>query len=279
MKKDLCSTQDYLVSGETFSIRWDESKGLAVTHPQPTVDKLGSYYESYAYISHNESQQSVVGFLYRFARKYMFRIKHNMFKKLLPVDATILDYGCGTGGFLEYTSSQSYKSFGVETSANARDQAIKKNLTVAASWEKLSQEKFNLISMWHVLEHVSDLDQCIQEIQKRLNTNDILLIAVPNLHAFDALHFAEFWAAFDVPRHLWHFSQRGIKQLIEPNGFELIAQHPLILDALYIAYVSEKHKGSRFALIKGIFRGLQSNWKAKKTGEYSSLVYLFRKTK
>ena len=133
--------------------------------------------------------------------------------------------------------------------------------------------------MWHVLEHVSDLDQCIQEIQKRLNTNDILLIAVPNLHAFDALHFAEFWAAFDVPRHLWHFSQRGIKQLIEPNGFELIAQYPLILAALYIAYVSEKHKGSRFALIKGVFRGLQSNWKAKKTGEYSSLAYLFRKTK
>ena len=101
----------------------------------------------------------------------------------------------------------------------------------------------------------------------------------PNLNAFDALHYAEYWAAYDVPRHLWHFSQRGIKQLIEPCGFELIAQHPLILDALYIAYVSEKHKGSRFALLKGIFRGIQSNWKAKKTGEYSSLVYLFRKTK
>ena len=279
MKKESCSTQDYLVSGETFSILWDESKGFAATNPQPFADKLGSYYESEAYISHNESQQSVVGFLYRFARKYMFRIKHNMFKKLLPGDATILDYGCGTGGFLEYTSSKSYKSFGVETNANARDQAIGKNLNIAESWEKLSQEKFNLICMWHVLEHVSDLDQCVQEIQKRLNTNDILLIAVPNLNAFDALHYAEFWAAFDVPRHLWHFSQSGIKQLIEPNGFDLIAQHPLILDALYIAYVSEKHKGSLFALIKGIFRGLQSNWKAKKTGEYSSMVYLFRKTK
>ena len=129
MKKEICSTQDYLVSGETFSILWDESKGYAATHPQPHTDKLGSYYESEAYISHNESQQSVVGFLYRFARKYMFRIKHNMFKKLLPGDATILDYGCGTGGFLEYTSSKSYKSFGVETNANARDQAIGKNLT------------------------------------------------------------------------------------------------------------------------------------------------------
>ena len=279
MKKDICSIQDYLVSGETFSIRWHESKGFAATYPQPDAKKLGLYYESDAYISHNESQQSVVGFLYRFARRYMFRVKHKMFKKLLPADATILDYGCGTGGFLEYTSSQSYRSFGVETSANARAQATRKNLAVAESWENLAQEKFNLISMWHVLEHVSDLDHCVQEIQNRLDINDILLIAVPNLNAFDALHYAEFWAAFDVPRHLWHFSQRGIKQLIEPNGFELIAQHPLILDALYIAYVSEKHKNSRFPLIKGIFRGLQSNWKAKKTGEYSSLVYLFRKTK
>ena len=279
MKKDLCSTQDYLVSGETFSIRWDEAKGFAATHPQPIADKLGPYYESDAYISHNESQHSVVGFLYRFARRYMFRVKHKMFKKLLPADATILDYGCGTGGFLEYTSIQSYRSFGVEISANAREQATRKNLVVAESLENLAQEKFNLISMWHVLEHVSDLDHCVQEIQNRLDINDILLIAVPNLNAFDALHYAEFWAAFDVPRHLWHFSQRGIKQLIEPKGFDLIAQHPLILDALYIAYVSEKHKNSRFALIKGIFRGLQSNWKAKKTGEYSSLVYLFRKTK
>jgi len=279
MKKDICSTQDYLVSGETFSIRWDESKGFAATYPQPDAKKLGLYYESDAYISHNESQQSVVGFLYRFARRYMFRIKHKMFKNLLPADATILDYGCGTGGFLEYTTSQSYRSFGFETSSNAREQATRKNLVVAESWENLAQEKFNLISMWHVLEHVSDLNHCVQEIQNRLDINDILLIAVPNLNAFDALHYAEFWAAFDVPRHLWHFSQRGIKQLIEPNGFELIAQHPLILDALYIAYVSEKHKNSRFPLIKGIFRGLQSNWKAKKTGEYSSLVYLFRKTK
>ena len=180
---------------------------------------------------------------------------------------------------MEYTSSKAYASFGAETNTYARDQAIRKGLTVVSSWEQLPQEKFNLISLWHVLEHVSDLDQCIQEIQKRLNTNDILLIAVPNLNAFDAIYYAEFWAAYDVPRHLWHFSQRGIKQLIEPCGFELIAQHPLILDALYIAYVSEKHKGSRFALLKGIFRGLQSNWKAKKTGEYSSLVYLFRKAK
>jgi len=143
MKKDICSTQDYLVSGETFSIRWDESKGFAATYPQPDADKLGLYYESDAYISHNESQQSVVGFLYRFARRYMFRVKHKMFKKLLPADATILDYGCGTGGFLEYTSSQSYRSFGVETSANAREQATRKNLAVAESWENLAQEKFN----------------------------------------------------------------------------------------------------------------------------------------
>ena len=279
MKKEVCSTQDYLVSGETFSIRWDESKGYASTHPQPAADKLGSYYESAAYLSHNESQQSVVGLLYRMVRKYMFRIKHKMFKKWLPANSSILDYGCGTGGFLEYTSSKAYASFGAETNTYARDQAIRKGLTVVSSWEQLPQEKFNLISLWHVLEHVSDLDQCIQEIQKRLNTNDILLIAVPNLNAFDVIYYAEFWAAYDVPRHLWHFSQRGIKQLIEPCGFELIAQHPLILDALYIAYVSEKHKGSRFALLKGIFRGLQSNWKAKKTGEYSSLVYLFRKAK
>ena len=278
MKKDLYKTRDYLVSGESFSIRWDDSKGYAVTHPQPSQEELGAYYESDAYISHNASGLGLVAFLYRLARNFMFRVKHKMFKNELPKNASVLDYGCGTGAFLEFISSCGYSSFGIETNLYAREQSIHKRLNVVESWRGLTQSHYDLISMWHVLEHVPDLNECIQEAEKRLKSNGVFLIAIPNLKSFDAQYYKEFWAAYDVPRHLWHFSQRGIQQLIEPYGFELIAKHPLILDALYIAYISEKHKGSRFSLLKGILRGLQSNWKARKTGEYSSLVYLFRKT-
>ena len=278
MKKDLYKTRDYLVSGESFSIRWDDSKGYAVTHPQPSQEELGAYYESDAYISHNASGLGLVAFLYRLARNFMFRVKHKMFKNELPKNASVLDYGCGTGAFLKFISSCGYSSFGIETNLYAREQAIHKRLNVAESWRGLTQNQYDLISMWHVLEHVPDLNECIQEAEKRLKSNGVFLIAIPNLKSFDAQYYKEFWAAYDVPRHLWHFSQRGIQQLIEPYGFELIAKHPLILDALYIAYISEKHKGSRFSLAKGILRGIQSNWKSRKTGEYSSLVYLFRKT-
>ena len=279
MKKEVCSTQDYLVSGETFSIRWDESKGYASTHPQPAADKLGSYYESAAYLSHNESQQSVVGLLYRMARKYMFRIKHKMFKKRLPANSSILDYGCGTGGFLEYTSSKAYASFGVETNTYARDQAIRKGLTVVSSWEQLPQEKFNLISLWHVLEHVSDLDQCIQEIQKRLNTNDILLIAVPNLNAFDAIYYAEFWAAYDVPIHFWHFSKNAIKLLFEKEQMVLKTVLPMKFDSFYVSLLSEKYKRKSMNPIRAFFIGLRSNLKARRSGDYSSLIYVIKNKK
>jgi SAM-dependent methyltransferase len=277
MKKEVCSAQDYLVSGEVFSIVWDGSKGYAETHPQLSEDKIGRYYESESYISHNESNPSLVGFLYRFARTFMFRIKLKMFKDLIPKRGTVLYYGCGTGGFLDYLSRKEYTAFGVEINSNARAQAIEKKQKAVASWKELPDQKFDFISLWHVLEHVSDLQACVSEIKKRLDSKGIALIAVPNLESFDAVYYGEYWAAYDVPRHFWHFSQKGIRQLFVLNGFEPVAQHPLILDALYIAYVSEKHKGSRFPLIKGILRGLQSNWKARKTGAYSSLVYVFRK--
>ena len=139
-----------------------------------------------------------------------------------------MDYGCGTGDFLKY-ASQSYKVYGVETNLGARNQAVKKGLLVVDCWEKLPNIKFDLISLWHVFEHVLDLEGCINEFNQRLNKGGFLLIAVPNLNSYDAKHYKEYWAAYDAPRHLWHFSQTGIITLMESKGFQLIAKHPLKL--------------------------------------------------
>jgi 2-polyprenyl-3-methyl-5-hydroxy-6-metoxy-1,4-benzoquinol methylase len=277
MANKVCTVKDHLVSGETFDILWDKSKGFARTHPQPSEQKLDSYYNSTDYISHNQKTQSLVGLLYQIARRQMFRIKTRMFKNELSDQGTILDYGCGTGDFLEYAASQSYKVYGVETNSGARKQANEKGFLVVDSWEKLPNNQFDLISLWHVFEHVFDLEACINEFNLRLNKNGTLLIAVPNLNSYDAKHYNEYWAAYDAPRHLWHFPQTGIISLMDSKGFELKAKHPLILDALYISYVSEKHKGSKTPLIKGVLKGIVSNLKAKKSGEYSSLVYAFKK--
>ena len=276
MINKICTVKDHLVTGETFDILWDKSKGIARTDPQPTEQNLGSYYNSTDYISHNQKPRALVGLLYRVARRQMFRIKTRMFKNEILDKDSVLDYGCGTGDFLKYAASQSYEVYGVEANSAARNQAVKKGLLAVDRWEKLPKIKFDLISLWHVFEHILDLEACINEFNQRLNKGGTLLIAVPNLNSYDAKHYNEYWAAYDAPRHLWHFPQTGIISLMESKGFELIAKHPLILDALYISYVSEKYQGAKFPLLKGLLRGFSSNFKARKTGEYSSLVYLFK---
>ena len=279
MKKAICSTKDYLVSGETFSIVWDSTTQYAQTHPMPKAKQLESYYASANYISHNDSKKTPFALTYRIARNGMFRLKHRMFKNRIPQNAKVLDYGCGTGGFLNYLSTKKYKTVGVETNSQARNQCKQKGINVVSSWEKLPNNEYDLITLWHVLEHIPDLEQCLRSIQTQLKKRGTLLIAVPNLNSFDAVYYEKYWAAFDVPRHLWHFSKQGMKKLVEPFGFELVRKHPLVLDALYIAYISEQHKGSRFPFLRGLFRGIESNIRAIISGEYSSLVYVFEKTK
>ena len=279
MKKAICSTKDYLVSGETFSIVWDNTKQYARTYPMPNAKQLDSYYASEDYISHNDSNKNPFAFTYRIARNLMFRVKHRMFKNRVSPIAKVLDYGCGTGDFLNFLSKKKYKTAGIETNFHARSQCKEKGLNVVSSWEKLPNNKYDLITLWHVLEHVPDLEQCLRSIQTQLKKKGALLIAVPNLNSFDAQYYEKHWAAFDVPRHLWHFSKDGMKKLVKPFGFELVRTHPLMLDALYIGYISEQHKGSRFPFLRGVFRGIQSNIRAAISGEYSSLVYVFEKIK
>jgi 2-polyprenyl-3-methyl-5-hydroxy-6-metoxy-1,4-benzoquinol methylase len=277
MKTEICSVKDHLVSGKFFSVMWDETAQIAKTEPAPKEHEMHSYYDSDEYISHNHSSKSLVNFLYGFVQKLMFRVKKDMFKKHLSDSYSVLDYGCGVGGFLKYLSKENVEANGIETNSNARSLAKQQGLFVYNSWNEAPNKKHDLITLWHVFEHISNLKESILEFDKRLNKEGVLLIAVPNLKSYDASYYNEFWAAYDVPRHLWHFSQDGIISLLDQEGFMLVDKRPLIMDALYISYVSEKYKGSRFPLIKGVYRGIHSNLKAVSSGEYSSLVYLFKK--
>ncbi len=273
----LYTTKDYLVSGESFSIVWNEEKQYGVTHPIPKEEELGTYYNSDEYSSHSEKKKNVSDVLYSIVRNYMLSVKLKMIKNVIPAAANILDYGCGTGNFISFLKNKKYNVKGIEINSKARKQSINKNLLVFPSWDDLPVEKFDLITFWHVLEHVFDIDSCMRNIKQRLNSKGHLLVAVPNLNSFDAEYYKEYWAAYDVPRHLWHFSQKGLCNLVTPYGFTLVDKHPLIFDALYVSYISEKHQGSKFPLIKGLIKGLNSNIKARKSGEYSSLVYVFKK--
>ena len=192
----------------------------------------------------------------------------------------ILDFGCGTGDFLEFMGRNGWEAYGVEPAAEARKKALEKNTNVVERLEDLPHTKFDIITLWHVAEHIHELDKKIQDLKSKLNTGGCFFIAVPNHQSFDAKKYKEYWAGYDVPRQLWHFSQQAMKQLFAKNGISFVETQPMLLDALYISYLSEtyraKTKSKTIALLQGIWTGIKSNILARKDFNYSSVLYIGR---
>jgi 2-polyprenyl-3-methyl-5-hydroxy-6-metoxy-1,4-benzoquinol methylase len=193
----------------------------------------------------------------------------------------ILDYGCGTGEFLKKCHDNHWKVYGVEPSGSARKQAsLLTNTAITEKIQELAEKDFNVITLWHVLEHVSDPNRIITEIKQKLAQDGTIFIAVPNYKSWDGSHYKQFWAGYDVPRHLWHFSQQTMKTLIEKNDLKLQRVIPMKLDSFYVSMLSEKYKNNTSAItgiLKAITNGIRSNWRARRNQEYSSLLYVIKK--
>ncbi|MFL2599223.1 MAG: class I SAM-dependent methyltransferase [Flavobacteriaceae bacterium] len=276
MKKRVCTTKDYLVSNEKFEIVWSKYKGIAKTYPKPLKNNLKEYYNSENYISHNPKAIGLISLVYLAIRSLMNRNKLKMIKPFLSKNDKVLDFGSGSGSFL-YKLNFKYESFGVEPNDFARSTSLAKGLRVVSAMKEY-KVKFNMIFLWHSLEHVYDINKIINEFSQKINSKGILVIALPNIRSFDAKKYKSFWAGYDVPRHLWHFTEEGIIDFLEKKKFKFIKKRPLFWDAIYISYLSEKYRKSKFSLIKGAFWGIISNLTAIKTGEFSSKVYFFRKS-
>ena len=276
MKKRVCTTKDYLVSNEKFEIVWSKYKGIAKTYPKPLKNNLKEYYNSENYISHNPKAIGLISLVYLAIRSLMNRNKLKMIKPFLSKNDKVLDFGSGSGSFL-YKLNFKYESFGVEPNDFARSTSLAKGLRVVSAMKEY-KVKFNMIFLWHSLEHVYDINKIINEFSQKINSKGILVIALPNIRSFDAKKYKSFWAGYDVPRHLWHFTEEGIIDFLEKKKFKFIKKRPLFWDAIYISYLSEKYRKSKFSLIKGVFWGIISNLTAIKTGEFSSKVYFFRKS-
>ena len=268
------STKDYLVTGECFDVCWI-SKHTAQTLPQPKAEQLPVYYASEAYISHQNSKRSLIDMLYQISRRWMMRRKTRWIAPYLTPHAKILDFGCGTGSFIEYLDQRKYKAQGLEPSDAARANAAK-HLSIYSSIEEV-KGKFHLISLWHVLEHLPDPQKVLIQLNQKLTINGHLVIALPNFNSWDAKHYGPFWAAWDVPRHLWHYSPEGIVSLMSKLDYQLVQQKAMPLDAFYISYLSEKHKNSPFPFFKGILKGMYSNLNGMMTSHYSSQLYVFKR--
>ena len=194
---------------------------------------------------------------------------------------TVLDVGCGTGDFLLICKTNGWSVVGVEPNSKAK-KLTKDKLQTDVIFENINEIKsnqFDVITLWHVLEHVPDLDEYILKLKLLLKPNGILVIAVPNYKSFDARYYKNFWAAFDVPRHLWHFSQKSIQLLFSKFNFKLEKVLPMYFDSFYVSLLSEKYKSGSSNFIKAFFVGLYSNLKAISNNEYSSLIYILKKNK
>jgi 2-polyprenyl-3-methyl-5-hydroxy-6-metoxy-1,4-benzoquinol methylase len=275
-KKHFLTVKDYSVSKETFDLYHDETLDMLITSPQPSLENLGKYYESEDYISHTDNKRSLFEKLYHFIKSIALKNKLNLINSLQPNKGRILDIGAGTGDFLSVAKNDGWQTIGVEPSERAKAIAKNKGVSFVAETSELQNNSFDVISMWHVLEHVPDLDKQIKELKRLLKPTGTLIIAVPNFKSFDAKHYGKFWAAYDVPIHFWHFSKTAIQLLFEKEEIKLEKVSPMKFDSFYVSLLSEKYKSGKMNFIKAFFIGLQSNWKARKDFEYSSHIYILK---
>jgi SAM-dependent methyltransferase len=277
--KDLIC-KDHTVSKEMFQIVSCNSCGFKFTNPRPENTILGNYYKSEDYISHSNTKKDIISKLYHAVRNYTLQKKIKLLDQYVS-RGTLLDYGCGTGMFLKACQDKDWKSFGMEPDPGARKIAGEMGLNVSGDKTELANKtlgtKFSAITLWHVLEHVTDLDETLSFFRDKLGTGGVLLIAVPNYTSFDAKLYKENWAAYDVPRHLYHFEIKTISQLLKRFDFKLLQTHPMKFDSFYVSMLSEKYATGSINYVKAFISGLRSNLKANSSTDYSSVIYVFKK--
>lgn len=280
--KQYLKLKDYFLTQEDFGIYECADCKLLFTTPRPSSSEIGRYYKSDDYLSHNENQKGLVPYLYKWVKKRNIKNKFKiaLANNYVKRDKTrLLDYGCGIGDFLCYAQRNGCCVYGCDLSADARLLATKKigeTVVEPSELSSLPDWRFDVITLWHVFEHVDDLKSLTNQFYRLLADNGRLVIAVPNYKSYDAEHYKDKWAAYDVPRHLNHFHKESLENVL--NGkFALKKIKPMKWDAFFISMMSEKYLPNGKPLLKGFLNGLKSNLSAKKTGEYSSLVYVFSK--
>ena len=276
----LCT--DHFISKEKFPIARCGSCGFLFTQDYPEDNDIGRYYESADYISHSDTSEGLINKIYHLVRRLMLQRKRVIIEKITGLKTgTLLDVGSGTGHFAALMKESGWDAKGIEINEKARSFATETFGLEIVSPDRiasLTANAFDCITMWHVLEHFHDPQKYVEDILKLLKTGGICLVALPNSSSFDALHYGKFWAAFDIPRHLWHFDPKTFSHFAGKNGLIIERHFILPFDVFYISALSEKYKSSRLPFFKGIVKGF---WFAFLTlfnrRRSSSVIYILRK--
>lgn len=272
-RKIIIESKDYFLTQEDFILKENPEFGFLETFPQP-LENLDKYYESEDYISHSDSSKSLSDKIYQFIKNINIQHKFSMLGNP-EKGKKLLDYGCGAGDFLAFAKSKNLGVLGVEPNSKARkiaQQKVGENSVTNSELKNIS-EKFDIITLWHVLEHIPNLFEFIEELNSHLNPNGKILIAVPNHKSYDAKFYKKHWAAYDVPRHLWHFSPESLQKLFNRFGMKIEKRHALWFDSFYVSMLSEKYKKTTLGFVRATFIACLSNLLGIFDGNYSSVVY------
>lgn len=275
------SVKDHFLSKEEFVIFRCDGCGFVFTQDHPDENNISRYYESDDYLSHTDSVKGFSAGLYRFSRRVMLKKKRKIVLKFTGLKSGhLLDIGSGSGHFISVMKESKWMVQGIEINDKARKYSVSHtglDVISPSGITSLPSENFDCITLWHVLEHFQDPFGYASEIKRLLKPGGICIVALPNCNSFDAVHYKEHWAAYDVPRHLWHFTPGTFEIFTEKNGFEIFATRSLPLDVFYISMLSEKYRGTKLYFITGLIKGfwfcLLSLFNKKKT---SSIIYLIR---
>jgi 2-polyprenyl-3-methyl-5-hydroxy-6-metoxy-1,4-benzoquinol methylase len=278
--KNFIVVQDKSVSQESFVIVQCENCTLKFTNPRPDEASIGAYYASEEYISHSNTSKGLMSKAYKLVRTFTVKDKVNLINSFAGKKGTILDYGCGTGHFLAGCKKEGWNIKGFEPNevANKNASEVTGSFIERTSLTNFEQESFDVITLWHVLEHIHSVNETFQQLLKLLKPGGIIITAVPNADSLDAQNYKENWAAYDVPRHLYHFNQATMKRFLKKHKVEFLETKPMKYDAYYVSLLSEKYKEGKSNMFVSVMSGYKSNSYAEKNDlDYSSLIYIARK--
>ena len=275
----ILSAKDYTVSGEEFEVWECKNCTQRFTQNVPEQKEIGKYYQSENYISHSDTSRGLINNLYHKVRKRTLIQKRRLIEKTTQKrTGNILDVGAGTGAFLNTMKKADWNCTGIEPDKNAREKALRLydlDLKEAEKLCLLSPESYDAITLWHVLEHVHDLHNSISLLKSLLSPNGKIFIAVPNYTSGDEKIYNEYWAAYDVPRHLYHFSPGAMKHLLNTHGLKIEKTIPMWYDSVYVSMLSEKYKTGISHPVRALLNGMISNTETVfNHSKGSSLIYI-----
>lgn len=277
--KNFLVVQDKSVSQESFVLVQCTNCGLKFTNPRPSEEAIGPYYASEAYISHSDTSKGLLNKTYRLVRSMAIRKKVDLVNHL-GNKGKILDYGCGVGYFLKACQTQGWQVEGFEPNETARQQAEEKigKSIPFQTLDVFAPETFEVITLWHVLEHVHQLNETLQALVNATKKGGFIVLAVPNSDSYDAKKYGSDWAAYDVPRHLYHFNKASMQKLLKKHKLDLKEVLPMKWDSYYVSILSEKYKHGQTKMLGSFLTGFRSNLHgAKNDNSYSSQIFIAQK--